>query len=211
MNLNKIIDVSRKISPKISVWPGDKAVKINKECSIQSGDKCNISSLELCVHTSTHIDAPYHFIDNGKTIEAIDLNRFIGFAKVFELNAKECIKASDIENLPIENGDVVFFKTSNSFIDATEEFKKDFIYLDKSAAEYLSGKNIKTVGVDYLSVEAYFSSDYPVHHILLSNNIGIIEGLCLKEVKEGKYFFSSLPLKIEGVDGSPTRTVLIEV
>ncbi len=87
---------------------------------------------------------------------------------------------------------------------------KKYIYLDVSAAKYIIEKKVKTIGVDYLSVEDSESKDFQVHKLLLSNEIGIIEGLYLKDVNAGIYLLSALPLKIEDVDGVPTRAVLVE-
>ena len=210
MKFGKVIDISRKIHKDIPVWPGDEKVKLQKGMSIKNGDICNLSSINMSVHTGTHTDAPRHFIDEGMDIASLDLASFIGYAKVFELDVKECITKESIEKLPIDSGDIVLFKTSNSLL-SEDVFHEKFIYIDISAASYLVEKKIKTVGVDYLSVDCFKSFDYPVHKLLLSSNIGIIEGLNLRHVKEGSYLLCSLPLKIDNADGSPVRAVLIEI
>lgn len=211
MKIKRIIDVSRKIHPAMAVWPGDDGVEITRILSMKNGGGCNLSSIKIGLHTGTHIDAPFHFIDEGIKVPDLDLSRFIGNVKVFKIDVQECISAKDLESLPINEGDVVFFKTSNSLLPDNGIFHKSFIYIDKSAAAYLVEKKIKTVGVDYLSVEKFHSPDHPAHTLLLSNNIGIVEGLCLKDAEEGEYFFSCLPLLIEDVEGSPVRAVLIEL
>lgn len=210
MKIRRIIDISRSIYPGMALWPGDKDMEIIRDQSIKNGDGCNVSSIKIGLHAGTHVDAPYHFIDDGIKIDSLDLSRFTGYAKVFELNVERCITEKDIISFPIEPGDAVFFKTANSSIPEDGIFREDFIYIDKSAADYLVEKKVRTVGVDYLSVEGFHTKSSQVHTTLLSNNIGIVEGLMLKDVEPGEYFFSCLPLKIDGVEGSPVRAVLIE-
>ncbi len=210
MKIKKIIDVSRRIYPGMAVWPGDSPVEIGINSSIKQGDACNVSSIKMGLHTGTHIDAPFHFIDGGKRICSLNLSQYIGTVKVFDLKSEGFIDRSSISSLPIFEGDTVFLKTRNSLLHQTQPFHKEFIYIEESAARHLAEKKIKTLGVDYLSVDGYSSSEHPAHHLLLSNEIGIIEGLYLKEVQEGEYFFSCLPLFIEGADGSPVRAVLFE-
>jgi len=211
MNFDKIIDVTRRVYPGMAVWPGDEGVIIETRSSMKKGDKCNVTSIKFGMHTGTHVDAPLHFVDGSTTVDALDLSKFIGYVKVFDLKVEKCITADDIRNLPINEGDMVFFKTPNSLIPDDGVFYRDFIYLDLSAAGYLVDRNVKTIGVDYLSVEKFNSPDSEVHKLLLSNKVGVIEGLYLKEVAEGEYFFSCLPLNVVGVEGSPARAVLVEV
>lgn len=211
MKIKKIIDISREISPETVLWPKDAGVKINTEASLEKGDSCNLSSIEMGLHTGTHIDAPFHFIQKGIGIMSLDLSKFIGFVKVFELQVESVITEESIRLLDIQEGDAVFFKTSNSELPVKGEFNKAFIGIDASAAQYLVDKKIRTVGVDYLSVDRFGSQTHPAHHILLAQEIGIIEGLYLKNVDPGTYFFSCLPLKIQGVEGTPARAVLLEI
>ncbi|HEY9061027.1 MAG TPA: cyclase family protein [Pseudobacteroides sp.] len=211
MKIKRIIDISRRIKPGMTVWPGDSGVNFYSKSSIKDGDVCNVTGVDMGLHTGTHIDAPLHFFDPLHDIASLDLSLYIGYVNVFELDVRECITEEDIKGLDIQKGDVVFFKTGNSQISEEKEFDKDYIYLDKSASEFLFKKGVKTLGIDYLSIDGYYSEGFHSHNILLSNGIGVIEGLCLKDVKPGRYFFSCLPLKIEGADGSPVRGVLLEL
>ncbi len=212
MKIKRIIDISRRIYTGMAVWPGDDEVRITRTKTMKSGGDYNLSSMSMGVHTGTHADAPVHFVNDGISMPSVDLSRFIGFVKVFKLNSEKYITADDLKGLPVNEGDIIFFRTSNSDLPESEEFYKDFVYLEVSAAEYLVQKKIKTIGIDYLSVGGYGVDSGPVvHRLLLSNSIGIIEGLCMKDVREGTYMFSGLPLCIEGGDGSPVRAVLMEI
>lgn len=211
MKIKRIIDISRTLYPDMLVWPGDTKFKIKKNLSIKTDDIVNVSSLEMSVHTGTHIDAPLHFIDEGLDISSLDLTRFLSFAKVFELKVERCITGNDLIPLDIEEGDILLLKTANSYLPEEEVLSEKYIALDLSAAEYLIKKKVKTIGVDHLTVDSYNSKTFPVHNLLLSGNIGVIEGLRLKNVPEGVYLLSALPLKLAGADGSPTRAVLVEL
>jgi len=210
LKIKRIIDIGRKLNADMAVWPGDQKIHIGKDSLIRNGDKCNLSSIKMSVHAGTHVDAPLHFIDSSDDIGKLDLSGYIGYVKVFSINSPEYISSDDIINLPVNKGDIVFFKTRNSELPQNAPFNRSFIYLHQSASEYLASKGVKSVGVDYLSVDKYDSQEALSHNILLSKKIGIIEGLYLNGVCDGLYFFSCLPLNIEGSDGAPARAVLLE-
>lgn len=210
MKIKRIIDISGTINDRTTIWPGDDGITLNRIQNIESGDACNLSTLNMGVHTSTHVDAPLHFIAGGVDVASVSLDKFIGFAKVFNLCVTKCIKASDLVELDINPGDIVLFKTGNSSLEMTSAFNKEFIYLDEGAAKLLVDKKIATVGIDYLSVENFHSQNAATHKMLLNNGIGIIEGLRLNAAQEGEYFLSCVPLRIEGAEGSPARAVLVE-
>lgn len=210
MKIKRIIDISGIISDRTTLWPGDEGVTLTKTQRLENGDTCNLSALRIGMHTSTHVDAALHFIAGGADVSSVSLDKFIGFAKVFNICTEKCISASDLSGLNINSGDIVLFKTSNSSMDMTGDFNKEFVYLDESAAKWLVDKKIATVGIDYLSVESFYAENAVSHKLLLGNGIGIIEGLRLNDVPEGDYFLSCVPLKIEGAEGSPARAVLVE-
>ena len=210
MKMKKIHDISRKITGDTAVWPGDGNAVFRKNSSFEKGDGINITSVKMGLHTGTHVDAPLHYIEHGKSLDKMDLSCFIGRAKVFELASKNLIFLEDIRSLDIEKDDIVLFKTANSGIGDEEAFCEDYVALSLEAAGYLAQKKIKTVGIDYLSIEEFFSEDKAVHKLLLGEGIAVIEGLNLCGVGPGEYFLSCLPLKIMEVEASPVRAVLIE-
>lgn len=210
MKLGKIYDVSRKITTDSAVWPGDGNAVFRKMNSFKKGDGVNVTSVRMGLHTGTHVDAPLHYIEHGKSLDEMDLSCYIGTAKVFEVDSKHLISLEDVENLKIGKGDIVLFKTANSKIGDKEHFFEDYIALSFEAAEYLTQRKVKTIGIDYLSIEEFFSEDKAVHKLLLGEGIAIIEGLNLSGVEPGEYLLTCLPLKIVGVEASPVRAVLIE-
>jgi len=208
MDSKSYYDVTLTISQDLLVYPGDPKVKIEQTLSISKGDTSNVSLISFGSHTGTHIDAPKHFYDKGKTVDEIDMNRLIGLVKVFEIMDKTIIDVEDVKNLNIKRGDRILFKTQNSKYLKEKEFNSEFVYLSSKAAKYIVNKGVITIGVDYFSIDNFKSEEFPVHNFLLGNDILIIEGLQLSEVKVGEYFMVALPLKIEGGDGSPTRVIL---
>ena len=204
----KIHDVTRLISEDMTVYKDRESKKI-KRTVVADYEKADYyeSRMDMDMHCGTHIDAPLHMIKGGDTIEKYDLSKFIGDCKLFDLtDVNEAIRKKDIENLDIQKDDIVIFKTKNSF---DQGYNPKFVYIEEDAALYLSEKGIKTVGIDAMSIERD-KKEHPSHKIILGANIGVIEDLYLKNVGQGQYFLSALPLNIRGSEASPIRAVLIE-
>jgi len=203
-----IYDISMTIKESMGVYKNIKEKRpiIKFEKKIPK-DSINESSIYMNVHTGTHIDAPYHVDDMGATIDGIDLNKLITNCRVLDLTKiVDRITKEDLMDKNIQLGEFLLFKTRNSF---TEEFEPNFIYVEKSGAEYLVEKGIIGVAIDSFGIERA-QPDHETHKILFSKGIIIIEGVRLKEVQESKYFMCAMPLKINGIDGSPARIVLIK-
>ena len=204
----KIYDVSKLISEDMVVYKNreEKRIKRTIVSSYETGDYYE-SRLDTDLHCGTHIDAPLHMVKNGNTIDKYNVSKFIGKCKVFDLtNVDEFITKKDIENLDIQKDDRVIFKTKNSY---DTVYNPKFVYIEEDAAEYLAEKKIQSLGIDAMSIERD-KKHHPTHKIILGANIGVIEDMMLKDVNEGEYFLSALPLKIKDSDASPIRAVLIE-
>ena len=205
----EIIDVSIPISDLMLIYKGDPKVKIDQVKNIPS-DGVAISKITMGLHSGTHIDTPSHFFEGEESVDNLNLESFVGEAMVYDLTCvKESIEEYDLKNYGINAGDILLFKTKNFELYEKNSFSNEFIYLSEGGAEYLVERRVKTVGIDYLSIERSGSKDHPVHKLLLSNRISIIEGLDLRAVKPGKYTIFCLPLKIVGVEASPARCILI--
>jgi arylformamidase len=207
----ELFDISLPISEKLPTWPGDPKILLKQIRSIQAGDQANVTHLSAPVHVGTHVDAPDHFLDNGKTVEEIPLQLLVGPAVVVNTPTTTTITAQDLRDLKVPEGTVrLLIKTNNSrlWTAGKMEFQEDFLALGGDAAEYLVEQGIKVVGVDYLSV-APFTDPVPTHRILLEAEILIIEGLDLSQISPGGYTLLCLPLKIQGSDGAPARALLM--
>lgn len=205
-----IYDITVPISNKMPVWPGDPSVIIERDVSIDDGAPCNVSSMQMGVHTGTHIDAPFHFLQCGKTVEELSLEICMGKTFLLEVDAPLISRENLLGKIP-KGTKRLLLKTKNSHLwkDSEHSFDTSFTAIDKSAAQYLVDMGIQLIGIDYLSIEAFNAEEgNPVHKILLESEVIILEGLNLSEVSEGEYTLTALPLKINGVDGSPCRAIL---
>lgn len=206
----KLYDISLPISSDLPVWPGDPPVSFTPARSISDGDQCNVTKIQMGVHTGTHIDAPYHFFEDGARTESIPMETFIGPCLVVDLDADDLIEKKDFLNYDIKGHSRVLIKTRNSDNWARNDpaFIKKYVALGIDAARYLVENDIVLVGIDYLSIESFGSDGNPVHKLLLQNNITILEGLNLSGIKAGTYELLCMPLKLQGCEGAPSRVLL---
>ncbi|MFZ0452850.1 MAG: cyclase family protein [Ignavibacteriaceae bacterium] len=208
MNTCDWIDITMPIRNNMVHWPGDTDIVVKRINSIGAGDDFNLTNVSFSAHTSTHMDAPLHFIDNAKDISTLPFDAVIGRAKVIEIKDNKSIKLEELKDYNIEENDRILFKTCNSLIDwSMKDFISDYVFLTTEAAKYLVEKKVKTIGIDYLSIAGLNNSE-EVHKILLSSEIWIIEGLVLNSVTEGLYDLICLPINLSGSDGAPARAVV---
>jgi arylformamidase len=193
-------------------WPGSAGVRLTRAKSQAAGDSSNESQLDCGVHTGTHVDAPWHFLENGSTVEQLPLDVLIGQAIVAYLPGVSAITASDLGDLVLPPSTKrLLLRTSNSdlWAEGMAEFRKDYVALTADAARWVVDQGVRLIGVDYLSVQRYDDSSI-THQILLGANVIIVEGLNLIDVKPGSYELVCLPLKLVGSDGAPARAVLVK-
>lgn len=209
-------DISVPIKPNMPIWPGDPQVELTSLASISSGDQSNLTKICMSMHTGTHIDAPKHFINHGKTVDQIPLEKLCGKAVVIQFDDEfDVICESDLINHPnrpfLESASKILFRTRNSSLwdSSPGKFKQNYVGIDPSAANYLCHLELDLIGIDYLSV-APFMDTQTSHEILLSAGIVLLEGLNLSDIKSGIYELFCLPLKVIGVEGSPVRAILVE-
>jgi arylformamidase len=206
----KIYDITVPIHSTMPVYEGDPGVKIEAWSAFAKGDSSNVSMLNFGAHTGTHVDAPAHFIEGARKIDALPLEILIGPARVIRVPddlteiTPEFLAGCDLSGI-----ERLIFHTRNSGF-WNEGFRRDYTHLLPEAAQKLVDGGIKLVGTDYLSIEKFHSGHHKTHLTLLSNNVVIVEGLSLSEVPEGDYELICLPLKIAdgSGDGAPARAVL---
>ena len=209
MSPSRVIDISVANGPTQHVYPGDPPPRVEQAKAIRAGDVCNVSLLTMGSHTGTHVDAPYHFIDGGARLGEVALERMVGEALVVDLRGRAAVDAAALESAALRTGDILLCRTDNSWRWEKAEFQRDFVYLTLDAAGLLVERGIRAVGIDYLSIEQFGSSDFPVHHRLLGAGVFVIEGLDLRAVEPGRYTLVCLPLKFPDLDGAPARAVLL--
>lgn len=209
----KFHDISVTVTSELPTWPGDPSVELGRVSKIEEGANANVSRIAMGVHTGTHVDAPFHFLEDGTTVDTLPLDVLIGSVQVVEIGDNVDVINADIlkKSSLIPGVSRILFKTRNSKIWARDEkeFQTEFVGIDADGAEFLVQQGIKLVGIDYLSIAPYKKSR-PTHEILLNAKMIIIEGVDLNKIQEGVYQLVCLPLKLGGSDGAPARTILIE-
>jgi arylformamidase len=211
VRLEQFFDLTHTISQKMQVYPRDPQPKFEPHSTIKD-DKVNVTRITVGSHTGTHVDAQSHFLSNGNSVESEPLSKFIGEATIIDVSVKEGggggITAKDLNRYSdiVQRDDILLTYTG------TGDRRTNFTYLDISAARWIVNHKIKCIGIDTLSVEKYGSKDAPIHKLLLSEGIGIIENLDnLKQFVTKRMFLVCLPLPFEGIDGSPARAILFEM
>ena len=195
----KIYDISQEVF-SCQVYPGDPMPEKKELKSMEKGDIYNLTVFSMCAHNGTHIDAPRHFIKDGKTVDEICLDAFVGMAYVAEhCGVVTCDDAKEI------------IKKAESY--HTEAAKriliKGDIEVSLEAAKVFASSNILLLGHEPQSVGPQ-NEPMAVHLVLLGADVVLLEGICLSEVSEGVYFLNAAPLNFSGADGSPCRAVLID-
>ena len=196
----KIYDISQEVF-SCKVYPDDPKPEKMTVKSMSDGEVYNLTALSMCAHNGTHIDAPFHFIENGKTVDKIDLRSLVGMAYVVEYNgildgesAAKIIKKANESNLEAANR-ILIKGDAEVSLEAAETFAR--------AGILLLGNESQSVGPE--------SSPMAVHLALLEKEIVLLEGICLSDVPEGVYLLSAAPLNLSGADGSPCRALLIDL
>lgn len=197
------IDVTIPLHAGTTVWPGDPPFELAPASRIGSGGSCNTSRLSLSTHTGTHVDAPWHFIDDGLRLDEIDAGVFFGEATLLEAPGVSAVTASDLGPGPLPRR--ILIKTDNSNIPFAAPFNRDFVALAADAAQRLADEHVRLVGIDYLSVAPFKQPGHDTHRILLGHNILAVEGLRLGGLGAGPCWFVVLPLHVVGADGAPCR------
>lgn len=188
----KIYDITQELFG-CCVYPGDPAPEREQLQSIARGDLYNLSRLSLCAHNGTHIDAPYHFLENGKTVDQIALEKCIG---------KAVVASCDGEPDPV-------------WLEALlQNSPKKILFKGKTVVSMEAAQLMNRYGVELVGVESQTvgPEDAPmaVHLELLGRGVVLLEGIRLHEVPEGEYLLFAAPLCLGGADGAPCRAVLIE-
>ena len=205
----KFYDISVDIHPRMQGYPGDPKFRSKAVKSLEKGDPFGLSKIMMSNHAGTHVDAPSHLNPGGWTITDIPLEVMNGRARVVEIHNGERIDLPELKQLVLMDDFRILFKTRNSHLWTNHKyFSKKYVYLTPQGATYLIDNGIKLVGFDYHSVDRFGDEEYPVHKLLLKNQIALVEGLNLAEVEEGEYEMSCLPLRLKGMDAAPARVVL---
>jgi arylformamidase len=202
----KLIDISRRLEKGVPTWPGDTTFAYEVSWSKEQSGSVNVGKLTMSIHTGTHIDAPFHFDNDGRRTIDLPLEVYIGLARVIDLSGKPSIGREDLLPYDLEGVSRLLIRTG-SWSDP-DQFPEEICYLRPDLAPFLAERGIKLIGVDVPSVDPLDSKELSAHHGLHVHDIYILEGIQLDHVEPGDYELIALPLPLAEADGSPVRAIL---
>ncbi|MBU0609342.1 MAG: cyclase family protein [Armatimonadetes bacterium] len=207
-----IHDISVILGEQNSTYPGDRPFVRESTGPIPGIKVTEESNLSLSAHAGTHLDAPAHFIPGGKHLDDYTPADFIMPAQVVEILNPEAVTVDDLEDVVTQPGEALLFRTGNSHSGRVVSgyFSDRYVYISGEAAQWCVDRQLKLVGLDYISVDQYGDSETPAHNILLGAGLLALEAVNLAEVRPGRYTLICLPLRLKGAEGSPVRAVLVE-
>ena len=189
----KLYDISQELF-SCTVYPGDPKPERRILSSTASGDLYNLTAFSMCAHNGTHVDAPFHFLENGKTLDQLDLGVFVG----------DCFVARHTGNLTATDTEEILRKAGS----ARRILIAGDVTVTDEAAEVFADSGICLLGNESQSVGPE-EAPMQVHLILLRRGIALLEGIVLHHVPVGHYFLSAAPLNLAGADGAPCRAYLV--
>jgi len=191
--MGKIYDISQEVF-SCAVYPGDPRPEKQLVYSTGEGDLYNLTTFAMCAHNGTHVDAPFHFLHNGKTVDRMDLSVFVG----------DCFVARHRGDVTAADAEEILRKAAG----AQRILIAGKVTVTAEAAEVFAAGGIKLLGNEGQTVGP---EDAPmqVHLILLGKEVALLEGIVLTGVPEGRYFLSAAPLNLGGTEGAPCRAWLL--
>lgn len=203
----KYYDISLNLSAETVCWVTSPPFELIERRRMSRGDHNNSSALRMSAHSGTHVDAPFHFVPDGATIESLPLELFVGPALVQAVDAGRHITKEHVAEIDLKGESRVLFKTRNSHLLHQPAYDPDFVAFSVEAAQALVARGVKLVGLDYLSV-AHAGEQVPVHRAFLDHGVVLLEGIDLSEITPGRYELICFPVRLRGLDGAPCRAVL---
>lgn len=201
-----MIDITHPLTNTTAPWPGDTRFHFDFVARLRDGASCNVGRFTTSIHSGTHMDAPLHYNDAGRSIDQLDLDALIGPARVFHAPGRETITREVFAGLEAAATPRVLLRTNHC--DDKTVFPARIPTLAPDVPAWLGAQGVRLIGLDLPSVDRIDDPTLRIHHLLDAANILILENLDLRAVEPGIYDLIALPLKIAGADGSPIRAVL---
>lgn len=193
-NTVKIYDISQEVF-SCAIYPGDPGPERQTLCATARGDMYNLTAFSMCVHNGTHVDAPCHFLPEGKSVGEMDLDIFVG--ECFVARHRGDVTGEDARHILALAGDIPRILIAGP------------VTVTADAARVFAESPLKLIGNEGQSVGPV-EAPMEVHRILMKRGIALLEGIVLRDVPQGRYFLSAAPLNMAGVEGTPCRAYLIE-
>lgn len=200
------IDISQPLQNKIAEWPGD--TPFSYEVAFKKADtgSVNIGKLTTSTHMGTHIDAPFHFDDNGLKVRELPIDLYIGRARVIDVTGADSIGLEELAHVDFGGAERILLRTGSR--EDLTVFPSEFPYLRADIGPLLKARGVRLIGVESPSVDPEVSKTLDAHHSLHANGVMILENIVLDAVEPGDYELIALPLPLADADGSPVRAVL---
>jgi len=201
-----LIDISQRVTPDTSVFPGDTRFTLRKVASLDEGASCDVGTIETTLHIGTHADAPSHFVAGADGIGEVPLERYFGPVRVVQRIGNGPLSADEVRGWNPTKGMRYIVRTRET-VDPNE-WPEEFAHLAPDAAVALAEAGVVLFGIDTPSVDHQDSKTLDAHKALLAGNVAILENLDLTGVRPMPYELMAFPLRIPGADASPVRAVL---
>jgi arylformamidase len=201
-----LIDISQKVTPGSSVFPGDTPFTLRKVAALEDGASCDVGTIQTTLHIGTHADAPSHFVQGADGIGEVPLERYFGPVRVVERIGNGPLTVDEVSAWNLTKGMRYLVRTRET-VDP-DEWPAEFAHLDPAAAQALADAGVVLFGIDTPSVDHQDSKTLDAHKALLAGDVAILENLDLTGVRPMPYELMAFPLRIPGADASPVRAVL---
>jgi arylformamidase len=199
-------DISPIISSAIPVWPGDTAYSSETTWEIANGCPVKVSRMTMSTHTGAHCDAPSHYDKDGKAIDEVALDRYIGPCRVIACIGATVVEESHLSGKLRDLPPRVLFRTYSHA--PQTQWDSSFASVSSKVITLLAQHGVKLVGIDTPSIDPQESKTMDAHYAIRDNDMSILEGIVLDDIEEGDYELIALPLKFKDMDASPVRAVL---
>ncbi|WP_240375848.1 arylformamidase [Bacillus piscicola] len=206
MTKQEWIDITQPLTDDIGHWPGDIPFSYRLTYPKEQTGSVNIGQMTTSLHTGTHADAPFHFDNEGKKIDELDVNIYIGPTRVVDVTGVKRIGSHELSQFDLTGVNRLLLRTTKDH--NPNRFPANVPEIQEDAGPFLKEKGIFLLGVDVPSIDALDSKTMTAHHSLHANGIHILENLLLAGIKPGEYELIALPMLIKGADGSPVRAVI---
>lgn len=205
-----LYDITRNVTTDLAVWPGDSPFNYQMLACLEDGASVNLTNIVFSAHTGTHADAFFHFEEDGEHPNKMPLAAYIGPARVVTVSRQDGpLTPADFSHVNLAGAERLLIHSHVSNL-PDQEWPLAFPYLSVELVDWLAEQEIRLIGLDSPSVDAFDSTDLPCHHALYRHKIVNLESLLLRGVPDGDYWLSALPLKLDEVCGSPVRAVLYQ-
>jgi arylformamidase len=203
-----LYDITRVLTPRTAVFPGDTPVTVTPVLQLRNGDSCNVTGIAMSSHAGTHVDAPRHYSDAGIGIDAVPLDVLMGPVTVISIAVRGPITMEHVmrQAASLPHGRLIVHTRASDTAD--DIWEPEFASFTPEAADWLGAHGVRLIGTDAPSVDPASSKDLPAHLAFLRHGTIIIENLRLRGVPDGDYELIALPLRIAGNDAAPARVIL---